>query len=572
MISSDLHSRQRVRWTRLALFAFAVMVCVLFLLANRGAYRGFFSNDDFANTANARSTPLSYFGAAFLRSNLAGRTTFRPAAHLYYFTMVRLAGLHYEWYVAGLHILHLLNALLIWLLVRSLGADRVGAAAAALLFALNMAVFQVYWDPMYVFDLVCGTLCLLCILSYIRGPLLLSVVLFWFALKAKEMAIVLPVVLAGYEWWFGGKRWKRLTPFFAISAILATQAMIFNTRRDDDYSLRFAPSSIWKCVRFYAARLIPGLGISRVLAFSILALPFLIRDRRVRFGIFTFVCLLGLMLLLPGRLSAAYLYVPLIGLAIALSAATRPVWLAAFLAVLLPLSYYTTRIERGQELADAHDRRAWFRPVVNFVRAHPDVDTLVYNELPVSMWDWGVNGLLSNLRPDSPPTAIYDSAPQARDDLKKPHLALLVWDRERHNVSVVARAPDVPYLHLSLLEPEWQFGEGWIGYGSEHRWMGPQATARLLRPASARRFEVVVWVPPIYLETFHQGRLDISLDHRLLGAGVLDQPDQNTFRFDAPPAQEGPVEVEFNVSPALKDPHGSSQDFGTLIASFGFLP
>jgi hypothetical protein len=55
MISSDPHSRQRVRRTRLALFAFALIVCVLFLIANRGVYRGFFSNNDFAKMANARS-------------------------------------------------------------------------------------------------------------------------------------------------------------------------------------------------------------------------------------------------------------------------------------------------------------------------------------------------------------------------------------------------------------------------------------------------------------------------------------------------------------------------------------
>jgi hypothetical protein len=557
---------------RMALFAFAVVVCVLFLIANRGAYRGFFTNDDFANMANARSAPFSYFAAGFLRSNLSGKTSFRPAAYLYYFAMVRLAGFHYSGYVAGIQILHLVNALLVWFLVRSLGADLVGAGAASLLFALNMALFQVFWDPMYVFDLVCGTLCLLCILSYIRGPLIVSLVLFWFALKAKEVAIVLPVVFAGYEWWFGGKRWRRLIPFFAISAILTTQALIVNVGRDDDYTFRFAPRFIWKCIRFYAARVIPGLGISRVLGFSILALAFFIRDRRVRFGIFTFVSLLGLMLLLPGRLSAAYLYVPSVGLAIALSAASRPVWVGVFLAVLLPLNYSGTRIERAQKLAAGSDRRAWFEPLPSFVRARPDVDTLVYNDPPGGLYDWGVEGMLRNLRPDSPPIAILDRSPEYAAGLQKPHLALLVWDGELHKLSVVPRVPDVSYIRLSPSEPEWQLGEGWIGHRSDPSWIGPQATARLLRPASARRFEVVVWVPTIYLETFHHGRLDVFLDHRLLGTGILDKPDRNAFRFDAAAAQEGPVEVEFRVDPALKDPNGSSLRYGTLVGAFGFLP
>jgi hypothetical protein len=573
MISSDLHSRQRVRRTRLACLAFAVTVCVIFLMANRGAYRGFFTNDDFENTANAQGTPLSYYGAALLRSNFDGRTTFRPIAALYYFAMVRLAGLHFEAYVIGIQILHLLNVVLIWMLARTLGAERAGAAAAAMLFAMSAIVYLVYWEPMYVFDLICGTFCLLCILAYARGGLILSLVLFWLALKAKEVAIVIPVVLAGYEWWFGGKRWKRLIPFFGIAAILVTQALVFNARRDDAYSLRFTPQAVWKCARFYAAALVPGPGVWRYAGFLILALPFFIRDRRVRFGIFSFVCLLGLMLFLPGRLVDAYLYIPLIGLAIALSGGgARAAWLAAFLVVWIPWSYHQTRAERSHELAAAGDRRIWFETAAKLVRDHADVDTLVYNDPPGGLYDWGVDGMLRNLRPDSSPIGILDRSPEYAAGLQKPHLALLVWDGELHKLFVVPRAPDVSYIRLSLLEPEWQFGEGWLGNGSERRWIGPQATARLLRPASARRFEVVAWVPKIYVETFHQGRLDIFLDHQLLGTGILDKPDWHTFRFDAPAAQPGPAEVEFRVDPALKDPKGSSLRYGTLVGAFGFLP
>ncbi len=100
------------------------------------------------------------------------------------------------------------------MLVRALGAEPLGAAAATLLFAIHMALFKVHWEPMYVFDLVCGTCTLVCLLSYVRGRVILSLAFFWLALKAKEVAIMLPLVLAGYEWWFGGKRWKRLIPFF----------------------------------------------------------------------------------------------------------------------------------------------------------------------------------------------------------------------------------------------------------------------------------------------------------------------------------------------------------------------
>ncbi len=69
------------------------------------------------------------------------------------------------------------------------------------------------------------------------------------------------------------------------------------------------------------------------------------------------------MLVLPGRLFGAYLYIPLIGLAIAISATTRPVWLALFFAVWIPWNYHQRRIDGRAELAAANQRRAWFRPV-----------------------------------------------------------------------------------------------------------------------------------------------------------------------------------------------------------------
>src|SRR5205807_1171777 len=134
------------------------------------------------------------------------------------------------------------------------------------------------------------------------------------------------------------KRWKRLIPFFAISLVFGIQALLLNQARHNDYSLRFSPTGIWNCMVFYASKLflVPYAG------FAVLLLPFLVRDRRVRFGVTVFCVLLIPMLLLPGRLFSVYLYVPLIGLAIAMAALTTgrmAMAIAVFFAIWLPWNY-----------------------------------------------------------------------------------------------------------------------------------------------------------------------------------------------------------------------------------------
>ncbi len=540
-----------------------------FLVANRGAYKGFFTDDDFDHLANAREAEISYYGKVLLKPSLSGEETFRPVGHFFFYAMVRLFGVRFSPYITGIHVLHLLNVLLIWMLARALGASPWGACAAALLFAFHAAAYEVYWQPMYIFDLLCGTFVMASLLAYVRGRLILSLVMFWLALKAKEVAILLPVVLAAYEWWLGERRWKRLIPFFAISAILGVQALAMNTHRDNNYTLRFTLSAIWQCARFYAGQLVLAAEPYGFAGFAILAL-FLIPNRKVRFGIFTFVAFLSLMLVLPGRLFGAYLYVPLIGLALALSAVARPVWLALFFAVWIPWNYSQLRVYRKAELAAADERRAWYQPIANFASTHPEVDTFVYDGAPESLNPWGVNGALRDARPNLPTRVFAADAPDLKNGLAEPHLAVLVWDQQFRRVHVLPRAADVPYIRLSLIPPLWQLGEGWIGTDPSFRWIGPHATARLLRPAAAKVFEIVVYVPPVYIERLHQGRLDVSLDHQLIGSGVLDKAEPTTFRFDVPPGKEGPVEVEFTVTPGLKDPNGSVIVYGAPVAAFGF--
>lgn len=566
MIVKKLNPAERV-----GLLGFALALGIFFLIANRGAYQGFYSSDDFDNIAQGRGADLAYYGKMLLNPKFGGDANFRPAAALYYFAMPRWFDLHFNRYVAAIHAIHLLNVLLIWLVARSLGASVAGACAAALLFAFHMGMFAVYWAPMYVFDLVCGTFILLALLTYVNHRLFVSVVFFWLALKSKESAILFPFALAACEYWLGPKKWKRLIPFFCISLLAGAEALIFNAHRDNAYSLVFSPSAVWTTVKFYAPKLTLLPIVFAFLAILAIVTISLVRSNQsVRFGVLSFVVLLAPLLLLPGRLFGAYLYIPLIGLALAISAVTRPIWLAAFFVLWIPWNYRQMRIDRNTELAAADERRAWFAPIADFVRSNPAPTTFVYAGAPDSMAPYGISGALSVLHPpDTTMTIVPSDAPESRVALSRRDVVLLTWQDRK--MIVTPRAADVVYVRLKQPAPLWQLGDGWIDYDRNFRWIGPHATARLSVLPDAKNFELIVYVPGIYIERLHEGRIEVSLNQQHVGTAWMREAVPSTYRFPVPANLTNPVEVEFSVDPPLKDPNGSATLYGAPIAAFGFV-
>jgi hypothetical protein len=545
--------------------AFVLALVLFFLWVNRSAYRGFFTDDDLDNLANARGSSLSEFGKALLRPDVGPEGNFRAAAYFYYFVLARTAGTRYIPYVAGIQAIHLLNVALVFLLARALGSQMVGACAAALLFVFHAAALDVYWKAMYVFDLVCATFTLSCLLAYVRGRIVLSVVCFWLALKSKEVPILLPLILAAYELWFGGRNWKRLLPFFAISAVMGASALFFNAHRDSAYTLRFTGPALWECARYYAGQLafIPYAG------FAILA-ALLLRPKQVRWGVLAFLLLLAPMLVLPGRLFAAYLYVPLIGLSVAISSITAPLALALFFLLWIPWNYRQVRPYRNQNIAAASERRDWFRSLTQFVPQHPEIQNFVYDGAPQSLESYGVVGGVRLLRAPQTTTRVEPlDSPEGKQFLRGAVFGVLVWDATLRRVTGLANAPDVAYIKLDPSAPVWQLEEGWLGNQGTFRWMRPVAKARLYRQAGASAFEVVVNVSEYYIAHLHESRFEAVLNGVSLGAETLKTPKPITLRFSVPAGAPGTVVIEFRVSPPLPDPN-NGPPLGQPIAAFGF--
>jgi hypothetical protein len=415
-----------------------VAFAALFLTVNRDAYRGYFQDDEIDNLSWA-----PYLGPVdFLKGAVTPQfqpNNFRPVGHYYFHAVEEIAGLNFPAYIAVLHAFHLLNVWLLWLVARRVGAAPFAAAAACLFFGLHMALFDNFWKPMYVFDVLCATFCLLSLWCYATERWVLSFVAFWLGYKSKELAVMLPLVLAAFEIWFGRWRWKPLVPFFLASASFGVQGILGNPNRDNDYTFRFTAAALAKTCAFYAGRifLIPYLG------FVIPAFAFLARNRRTWFGLATMGLFFLPVLFLPGRMFSAYCYLPFAGLAMALTGMAEgasPASLALFLALWLPMDLRELRLRRRDTLANDDEVRTWMNTVQRFAAARERVDAFVYSGTPGGFHPWGVEGALKYFYERGDITVKRAGADAA--SLKgTPRVALLTWDASRRRLDIVVRGP-----------------------------------------------------------------------------------------------------------------------------------
>jgi hypothetical protein len=333
-----------------------------------------------------------------------------------------------------------LNVWLVWLVARRLGAPPFAVAAACLFFGLHMALFDDFWKPMYIFDVLCAGFCLLSVWCYASERWLLSLVAFWLAYKSKELAVMLPVVLLAYEMWFGKRRWKPLAPFFLVSLSFGVQGILGNPNRDNDYTFRFTAGALAKTSVFYAGRvfLIPYLG------FVIPAFALVARNRRTWFGLAAMGLFLFPVLFLPGRIFSAYCYLPFAFVSIALTGvgeALSPAALGLFLALWLPMDIHELRLRRRDTLAKNSEVRTWMDTVGRFASGKPKVDTFVFSGAPEGFHQWGVEGTLKYYYERSDLTVKSIADPQAAALMQAGRVALLNWDAGRKRLDIAMRGP-----------------------------------------------------------------------------------------------------------------------------------
>jgi hypothetical protein len=556
---------------KLLLAILLLTTLILFWITNHGAYRNYFQADSLDNLGLAHA-----IGWDSILKPLAIPTVpidnFRPVGIAFLKLLGNTAGLRFPPYIAALQILHLINAFLVFLLLRKLGLSTLASATGVLFFVFHMALFTVLWEPMFVFDLLCGLFCLLSLLTYMNGQWIASFVLFWLAYRSKENAIMLPLVLAAWEFRFGSKKWPRLIPFFALSLTLGVQALSHNVTRDSAYTLHFDMASVWKCIAYYSSQLllIPFAGLVILLAL------FFRRNRRLFFGVVSFCALALPMLLLPGRLFSAYLYVPLIAVAICIAALAEyqpKVAIAAVLVLWLPWNYVNMRWLRNTEMARSEKAHVYVDAVAKVTRDNPKVETFLYRGIPME-W-WAISGTAGFIRGGNGDIQVRSIGhPDALKFMQsqKP-VAILDWQPPLPPVTLVRtpQTPDIGYIKMDRHTPVWQLTSGWnLDNNGPFRWIAPLASARLARPVDAKQFELFVNVVPAYLKYEPHIHLRVLLDGHLIGEHDFDSETVGPVHWNLERAPAGPVTATFEVTPGFRtDP--DSDLMGLSLGSFGFI-
>jgi hypothetical protein len=424
------------KWT----MACSAGILLLFLLANRDAYRGYFQDDDLDTLGWTWTVPPGLYVTTFLTPEQS-RNGFRPTGHAFYRIMDEVAGLSFPAWVAAIQAVHLLNGGLLWLLMRQLGVSAGPTAAGVVVFLFHPATFDAYWRPMFVFDLLCGTFSIACVLCYAQRRWVLSFIAFWVACKAKQHGVMLAAVLALYELTLGDRRLLRVVPFAIFSASFSVQALLMNRATPPLYKLHITWRALAKTSQFYFWQMFRNLAAGAALILA----PIALRDRRLAFAIPAAAVSFGPLLFLTGRMLPVYVYVSLAFVALQFAMlAERWRWsrIAAPAAVLLlwaPLTYAQLREYRERELAAAEMNRAWVTGVRAFLRKSPQTQNFVMEGRPSVMQPWGAIGALryfthsATLRLESADTE------EGRKLLTGGDVAVLIWDEQNRALHVEHR-------------------------------------------------------------------------------------------------------------------------------------
>jgi hypothetical protein len=136
----------------------------------------------------------------------------RPVAAAFYVPLYLAFGLDPVPYHVVLLLLLLVGAYLMYRLARALGCGELPSAIVAVIGCYHGGLSNLYYNTVFVFDVLCGIFFFAAFTYYARirssGSLLnrrqtlAFLGLYLCALNAKEMAVTLPVLLLAYEWLF----------------------------------------------------------------------------------------------------------------------------------------------------------------------------------------------------------------------------------------------------------------------------------------------------------------------------------------------------------------------------------
>ncbi len=531
---------------RLSQTAVVAALVVVFLVANRGAYEGYFSDDDLENLLNNTFANFNIFWRGF-GSFTYDTYNFRPVGHLTYRWMGQAWGLSFTPYVVLIQLLHFLNACLVYSVTQPVLLGR-AAFVAAVFFAFHPALLAAHWKPMYLFDVLCGSALLSTYYCYRRDWWPVSLLLFWCAYKSKEVAIFFPLVLVAEEWW-GQRRWMRVLPFLAISASFGGQAVVANRQREaGSYSLQFTFAAMWECLRFYARA---AFGVPWILIAGWAWLPG--NERRwLAGGVLAITMLVGPLLFLPGRLFSVYLYVPLMFGAIAVGAvSTRlsPLLLLALMVTYFGFGLSELRAFRRAELTQAQATGEFVGSACLVLKDQQHLSQASYEGHPAGLNTWGVVAALrlcsGNL-----------------------HMSLRPWDLKSLNRGEpVIRWTKMPGKEglVELTRFQGELTGDWYAWDGSFRWMGAKGSMQVKARAGDRRLVFDLVAAPA-------DELEVRFNGEALGVRQLENRGPQQVTFEVQPRRTAEtVIVELSARPTQRV-LGDPRELGIAVRSVRSTP
>jgi hypothetical protein len=537
-----------------------VAILALFLITNRAAFEGYFSDDDLDNLSWATVAGLDSF-VEELVSPVFSKTNTRPTGALFYRISGLSFGLQFERYIPPLFALHLLNCALIFWLLKRKGAIETDAAAATVFFLFHASLLEAWWKPMYIFDLLAATFCLITWLVFQGRFWPLALLSFWLAYKSKEVALFFPVVLALDQW-------RRSLPFFMISANFGLQAMQVNAQRDTAYTLRLTRQSLLTTIPFYAKQAV----MNKFGAALLLPLTYLAANREFLKAMAGMLAIMIPLLLLPGRLFGVYLYLPLIallpGLAAIFSRIPRRV-LAAGLLAFAGICYLKLKETRKAELALSHETRAYIGQLAEAHRTQPLATPAYFENAPLGLRLHGMTGALRLITKNPAARVLNPEKEEARLEAKDRDLPTLSWFSPTKRLTVIShRYGEAKLSGLDFADPasSWQLTSGWYDREGNSRWASRSARLRLNSEAAHTKLRIRYNNGPAIFEAIPSIEVQIFVDGQHLATSRFDTPGTPTIDYPLTGPKHGPVEIEVRASPGFR-PAGDGRDLGVALLS-----
>lgn len=137
------------------------------------------------------------------------RGYFRPMGGLFFMPLYHVFDLNPVGYHAVLLVLLLVGAYLMYRLSRALGSGQVACAMVALIACYHGGLNNLYYNSVFVFDVLCGIFFFATLAYYVRirssgrllgaGQTAVFLILYLCTLNSKEMGVTMPAVLLAYE-------------------------------------------------------------------------------------------------------------------------------------------------------------------------------------------------------------------------------------------------------------------------------------------------------------------------------------------------------------------------------------